>query len=205
MPTPEDQSELRDSIRVRRDDRATTLKPLSRLFYGKVYEVMHDVKVHSFGYVSNSSQQVLKREFEASLGCQALNFTGMTNVVEELDDEMDYSEAMLFQMGGTDSSESEGRSVDSSDEEWPDGYVGGDLLSETNVRCSILDLIRLLTCRTDAASCVSERRSGRTTSERQKHDGVETKTHACSESQVRPGCWTMGVQAQILPRRKACG
>lgn len=52
-------------IRVDQDDRAEKLDPWSRIHFGKVYSIEHNVKVRSFGKVNAQSMTALLYQFRA--------------------------------------------------------------------------------------------------------------------------------------------
>ncbi|KAK6442490.1 hypothetical protein LTR95_001284 [Oleoguttula sp. CCFEE 5521] len=54
-----------DAIRVDPDDKVTKLDPMSRIDFGKVHTVEHNVKVKSFGNVHEMSRTDLERQFDS--------------------------------------------------------------------------------------------------------------------------------------------
>lgn len=57
------------SIRVRQRDQREKLFPASRINFGKLYTVEHNVKVYNFGDVHRDSMQTLKSQWRWVLDC----------------------------------------------------------------------------------------------------------------------------------------
>ena len=58
-----DEKGMRQPIRVDSDDRTTALPYLSRLNYGEVYSIDHNIKLKPFGRVNSESREVLLGQF----------------------------------------------------------------------------------------------------------------------------------------------
>lgn len=79
-----------DAIRVNPDDREDLLAPRSRIDYGKVYTIQHNIKVQPYGHVHPASMAALRHQFlnvwlgEAGAGAvaQSLNEPGPSNTNE---------------------------------------------------------------------------------------------------------------------------
>ena len=71
MPSPDEAPErgedglLPQAIRVDPDDLSEKLDPRSRIDFGEVYTIEHNVKVRSLGTVNPSSMQALLYQFES--------------------------------------------------------------------------------------------------------------------------------------------
>lgn len=67
-------------IRVRPRISGETMEPMSRLNYGKLYTIEHNLKVEHFGDIHGESLQILMRQFAS---------TWRTEPEDEVDDEND--------------------------------------------------------------------------------------------------------------------
>lgn len=81
------QEPMRTSIEVQRDDPRTMLDPLSRLNYGRIYTVEHNVKVKAFGWIHPRSRHFF--DMDRTTVSQSIEAVPRTNVSGNDEDAID--------------------------------------------------------------------------------------------------------------------